>query len=64
LQLDSAWLAEHGFGVASSLVTGTEVNFPEDTETVQENIREIGAQSSLGPKKLGKCKSPDTCEDG
>ncbi len=42
--LPPAWLAEQGLGIAGSLVCGMEVNFPEATETVQENIREIGAQ--------------------
>jgi len=42
--LPPAWLAEQGLGIAGSLVSGLEVNFPEHTATVQENIREIGAQ--------------------
>jgi long-chain acyl-CoA synthetase len=42
--LPPAWITEQGLGVAGSLVSGMEVSFPEEPETVQENIREIGAQ--------------------
>jgi len=42
--LPPAWITEQGLGVAGSLVSGMEVSFPEHPETVQENIREIGAQ--------------------
>ena len=42
--LPPAWLAEQGLGIVGSLVSGMEVNFPEEPGTVQENIREIGAQ--------------------
>ncbi len=37
-----AWIGEQILGVASSLVSGVVVNFPERAETVQANIREIG----------------------
>lgn len=37
-----AWVAEQGLGIAGSLVAGVCVNFPEEPETVQENIREVG----------------------
>ena len=40
--LHPAWIAEQAVGVAGQLVSGMEVNFPEEPETVQENIREIG----------------------
>ncbi len=36
------WVGEQWFGVTGSLVSGMEVNFPEEPETVQENLREIG----------------------
>jgi long-chain acyl-CoA synthetase len=42
--LPPAWIAEQAFGVGGSLLYGIEVNFPEETETVLENIREIGAR--------------------
>ena len=37
-----AWAAEQALGIAGNLVTGMRVNFPEEPETVQENLREIG----------------------
>jgi len=40
--LHPAWVTEQVVGVAGQLVSGMEVNFPEEPETVQENIREIG----------------------
>ena len=36
------WITEQAVGVAGQLVSGMEINFPEEPETVQENIREIG----------------------
>jgi len=42
--LPPAWITEQGLGVAGSLIAGMQVSFPEHPETVQENIREIGAQ--------------------
>jgi len=40
--LHPAWITEQAVGVAGQLVSGMEVNFPEEPETVQVNIREIG----------------------
>jgi len=40
--LHPAWITEQAVGIAGQLVSGMEVNFPEEPETVQENIREIG----------------------
>ena len=37
-----AWITEQGIGVAGSILASMVVNFPEEPETVQENIREIG----------------------
>jgi long-chain acyl-CoA synthetase len=37
-----AWITEQGIGVAGSVLASMVVNFPEEPETVQENIREIG----------------------
>jgi long-chain acyl-CoA synthetase len=37
-----AWATEQALGIAGNLVTGVRVNFPEEPETVQQNIREIG----------------------
>jgi long-chain acyl-CoA synthetase len=38
-----AWATEQALGIAGALLSGMQVNFPEEPETVQENIREIGA---------------------
>ncbi|MBM4452064.1 MAG: long-chain fatty acid--CoA ligase [Chloroflexi bacterium] len=40
--LPPAWVTEQGLGIGANLLTGMEVNFPEEPETVLENIREIG----------------------
>lgn len=37
-----AWAAEQMLGVVNQLWVGTEVNFPEEPETVQADLREIG----------------------
>ncbi len=39
-----AWATEQGLGIAGALVAGLRVNFPEEPETVQENIREVGPE--------------------
>lgn len=41
--LPPAWITEQAIGIAGGIASGMEVNFPEEPETVQENIREIGA---------------------
>jgi len=40
--LPPAWITEQALGVGGNLLSGMEINFPEEPETVQENIREIG----------------------
>ena len=42
--LPLAWIAEQLLGVACSMVYSMRTNFPEEPETVQENIREVGPQ--------------------
>lgn len=37
-----AWAVEQILGIAGGILTSMTVNFPEEPETVQENIREIG----------------------
>lgn len=37
-----AWITEQGIGIAGNILAPMVVNFPEEPETVQENIREIG----------------------
>ena len=39
-----AWATEQALGIAGGLVAGLSINFPEEPETVQENIREIGPE--------------------
>jgi long-chain acyl-CoA synthetase len=65
--LPPAWITEQGLGVAGSLIAGMQVSFPEHPETVQENIREIGAQILFwGPRnwesvnRLIQAKMSDT----
>lgn len=40
--LPPAWVTEQALGVNANLLAGIEINFPEEPETVVENIREIG----------------------
>ena len=37
-----AWITEQGIGIAGAILAPMVINFPEEPETVQENIREIG----------------------
>ena len=47
-----AWIGEQAIGIAASMYSGMAVNFPEKPETVQENIREIGASILFyGPRQ-------------
>lgn len=39
-----AWITEQLIGIAGSIFSGFVVNFPENVETVNENIRELGAR--------------------
>lgn len=39
-----AWITEQGIGVAGTILGPMVASFPEEPETVQENIREIGPQ--------------------
>lgn len=50
--ISPAWATEQYFGLTLGLVVPCVVNFPEEPETVQENIREIGAEAlMLGPRQ-------------
>ena len=46
------WMAEQGLGLLGSLFRGLRMNFPERQETVQENIREIGARVLFYPSRM------------
>ena len=45
--LPMGWIAEHIIGVAGHTVNSLIVNFPEEPETVQSNIREIAPQGLI-----------------
>jgi long-chain acyl-CoA synthetase len=50
--LPSGWILEQVMGLATQLVTGQVLNFPEAPETVQENIREIGPRRMLAAPRI------------
>lgn len=47
-----AWIAEHTLSVTPHVIYGLIVNFPEEPETVQENIREIAPDVLFYPARL------------
>jgi long-chain acyl-CoA synthetase len=50
--LPLAWIAEHVLGVAPHVLYGLIVNFPEEPETVRQNVREIAPESILYNSRL------------
>jgi long-chain acyl-CoA synthetase len=46
------WIGEQMMGVASALLIGFTVNFPEEPDTVQENLREIGPNVMFSPPRI------------
>jgi long-chain acyl-CoA synthetase len=46
------WIGEQMMGVATALLVGFTVNFPEEPETVQENLREIGPHVMFSPPRI------------
>ncbi len=50
--LPLAWIGEQMMSVSCGLLVGFTVNFPEEPETVQENIREIGPQTMFSPPRI------------
>jgi long-chain acyl-CoA synthetase len=50
--LPPAWINEHTFGIAGAMIAGYAVSFPEDPETVQEDIRDIGASTLMYSPRL------------
>ncbi|WP_045214811.1 AMP-binding protein [Desulfonatronovibrio magnus] len=50
--LPLAWMGEQMMAVASSLLYGFCVNFPEEQETVQNDIREIGPHIIFSPPRV------------
>ena len=50
--ISPAWATEQFFGLTLGLMVPLVVNFPEEPETVQDNIREIGTQALvLSPRQ-------------
>ena len=47
-----AWAAEQLFGITGSLVSGAIVNFPEEPETANSDLREIGPSMVLYSSRL------------
>lgn len=50
--LPLAWIGEQMMAVASALLFGFCVNFPEEPDTVQEDIREIGPHLIFSPPRV------------
>lgn len=50
--LPPAWINEHTFGIAGAMIASYTVSFPEDPETVQEDIRDIGASTLMYSPRL------------
>lgn len=50
--LPLAWMGEQMMSVASALLYGFTVNFPEEVDTVEENIREIGPHVIFSPPRV------------
>ena len=50
--LPLAWIGEQTFAIACGLCVGFTINFPEEPETVQENLREIGPHTMFSPPKI------------
>jgi long-chain acyl-CoA synthetase len=50
--LPLAWIGEQMMSLSSALAIGFTVNFPEETETTAENIREIGPHVMFAPPRF------------
>ena len=50
--LPLGWIAEHAWGIAPHCIYGMILNFPENLETVRENVREIAPQRVLYNSRL------------
>jgi len=49
--ISPAWATEQFYGISAGLQSGAKISFPEEPETVQENIKEIGPQTVMfGPR--------------
>ena len=50
--LPLAWIGEQMIGAACGLLVGFALNFPEEPETVQQDIREIGPHMMFSPPRI------------
>jgi long-chain acyl-CoA synthetase len=50
--LPLAWIGEQMMSVSSALTAGFTVNFPEETETVRPDLREIGPHMMVSPPRI------------
>jgi len=50
--LPLAWIGEQMMSLACGLQLGFTINFPEEPETVQHDIREIGPQAMFSPPRI------------
>ena len=50
--LPLGWIGEHALGIAPHVYSGIVMNFPEEPETVRENIREIAPEGLLYNSRL------------
>jgi long-chain acyl-CoA synthetase len=50
--LPLAWIGEQMMALSCGLTIGFTINFPEEPETVQENVREIGPQMMFSPPRI------------
>ena len=50
--LPMAWIGEQMVGVASALLAGFTVNFPEETATVRQDMREVGPAFLMSPPRI------------
>lgn len=50
--LPFAWIGEQMMSISSGLQVGFVLNFPESTETAQENIRDIGPHVMFAPPRM------------
>src|SRR5690606_11755791 len=47
-----AWITEQSLGLTGHTIYGTQVNFPEGPETVQNDIREVAPSQLLFPSRI------------
>lgn len=50
--LPLAWIGEQMMSLSCGLTVGFTINFPEEPETVKENLREIGPQVMFSPPRI------------